>query len=265
MAVALHGNYVNVRVLGDKMPVMIVTGGSRGIGAAVVELAALRGYDLCIGYRRNHAAAERMSHAVQSAGMRAVTVNADIGSEEGVQKLFSACVESFGSVDVLVNNAALVGQAGHLVSINANELGVVLRTNVLGTLFCCREAVRKMAYSRGGNGGTIVNISSIASRLGSPEVAVHYAATKGAIDTLTVGLAKEVASEGIRVNAIRPGIIDTELHASVGIEVRARTQALKLPIARMGRAAEVAEAVLWLASDAASYVTGAILDVSGGA
>ena len=248
--------------------VMLVTGGGRGIGAAVVRLAAARGYDLCFSYRGDAARAEATAAAAREAGAEVLAVQADVGEAAARAHLFAALDRRFGRLDALVNNAGITGPAGRLADTPDAVWEEVLRINVLGLAACAREAVRRMSTARGGpgggKGGGIVNISSRASTLGGPGEWIHYAASKGAVDTLTIGLAKEVGGEGIRVNAVNPGLIDTELHAAAGMPDRVARGAAGVPMGRGGTAEEVAEAVLWLLSDAAGYVTGARLPVGGG-
>jgi NAD(P)-dependent dehydrogenase (short-subunit alcohol dehydrogenase family) len=245
-------------------PVLLVTGGSRGIGAATARLAAARGYDVCIAYATRGDAADALVGEVVSAGGRALAVQADVSREADVEFLFAQAERALGPPRALVNNAGIVAPAQRVEAMSAARVERMLAVNVLGSLLCAREAVRRMSTRHGGTGGAIVNVSSAASRLGSPGEYVDYAASKGAVDTFTLGLAREVATEGIRVNAVRPGLIHTEIHASGGDPGRVERLQANVPMQRGGTAEEVAEAILWLCSDAASYVTGAILDVSGG-
>ena len=245
--------------------VMIVTGGSRGIGAATARLAAQGGYDVCVNYVRDAAAAERIATEVRAAGRRALVVQADVAREADVERMFQACDRELGRVSVLVNNAAIPGAGRRRVeSLRADDVNALLAANVTGSIVCAREAIRRMSTKHGGQGGAIVNVSSLASRLGAANLWVDYAASKGAIDSFTIGLAQEVAEEGIRVNAVRPGLIDTDIHQASGIPDRLARSAKLIPMKRAGSAEEAAHAILWLASPAASYVSGAILDVSGG-
>ena len=245
-------------------PVLLVTGGSRGIGAATVRLAAERGYDVCVNYRANAEAAARTVDDVRRAGARAIAVQADIAVEAEVVRMFETCDAELGRLSALVNNAAILEAQSRLDAMDAARIARVFGTNVTGAFLCSREAVRRMSSRYGGTGGAIVNVSSGASRMGSPGEYIDYAATKGALDTLTLGLAREVATEGIRVNAVLAGHIYTELHASGGEPNRVDRVKSQVPMGRGGRPEEVAQAILWLLSDEASYTTGALLDVAGG-
>jgi|SRR5690554_1423965 len=239
----------------------VVTGGSRGIGAAIACLAA-RHYHVVILYRSGTAEAQRMVDRIQAEGGRATAIQADVGDEAAVLDAYRQ-IDDLGSMQVLVNNAGITGAAGKVDAVSFDTVSDVFRVNVVGAFVAAREAVRRMSTAHGGRGGAIINISSGAAQLGSPNNWVHYAATKGAIDTMTIGLAKEVASEGIRVNAVRPGLIATDIQNNRSAEHLSRMVAA-IPMGRMGEAEEIAETVLWLASPAASYVTGAILDARGG-
>ncbi|WP_043613989.1 SDR family oxidoreductase [Ensifer sp. ZNC0028] len=245
-------------------PVLLVTGGSRGIGAAICLGAAKAGWRVAVNYASNRDAADAVVGAIERAGGTAIAVQGDVGSEADIQAIFAAVDAAFGRLDGLVNNAGIVGPTERVDEMSPERLERMFRINVTGSIRCAAEAVRRMSTRYGHHGGVIVNISSVAATLGSPGQYVDYAASKGAIDTFTVGLAREVATEGIRVNAIRPGIIDTEIHASGGLPDRARDLASTIPVQRPGTAEEVADAVLYLLSDKATYVTGAILNVSGG-
>ena len=243
---------------------MIVTGGSRGIGAATARLAAREGYDVCINYVRDAEAAEQVAAHVRSAGRRALVVRADVASEKDIERMFSAADRELGRVAVLVNNAAIPGgERRRVESLSAEKVNALLAANVTGSIVCAREAILRMSTKHGGPGGAIINVSSLAARLGAANLWVDYAASKGAIDSFTIGLAQEVAEEGIRVNAVRPGLIDTDIHLLSGIPDRLARSAKLIPMKRAGTPEECAEAILWLASPAASYVSGAILDVGG--
>ncbi len=244
--------------------IMLVTGGSRGIGAATARLAAERGYDVAINYAARADAAEEVAAAVRAAGRRALTVRADCGEEAEIATMFETVDRELGRLDVLVNNAGIVAPATTVAEMSAERIASLMRLNVTGAFVAAREAVRRMARSRGGQGGAIVNVSSIAARLGGANQYVDYAASKAAVDALTIGLSQEVAADGIRVNAVRPGLIETEIHASGGQPDRVERLKGQVPMRRGGRAEEVAEAILWLASDASSYVTGSLLDIGGG-
>lgn len=243
---------------------MIVTGGSRGIGAATASLAAERGYAVCLTYLHNQEAANRIVDSIQQLGGRAIAVAADVASETDVIHLFNKVDQQLGCVTALINNAGILAPQMRLESMDVDRLNRVFTTNITGSFLCAREAVKRMSTRHGGLGGAIVNVSSGASRLGSPGEYVDYAASKGAIDTMTIGLAKEVASEGVRVNAVRPGVIYTDIHASGGEPNRVDRVKAFIPMKRGGEVMEVAQAILWLSSDEASYTTGSFVDVTGG-
>jgi NAD(P)-dependent dehydrogenase (short-subunit alcohol dehydrogenase family) len=244
--------------------IMLVTGGSRGIGAATARLAAQRGYTVCITYLQNQIAAEAVVADIAATGGRAIAMAADVSAEREVIRLFEQVDAQLGPISALVNNAGILEQQMRVDQMDAARLQRVFTTNIVGPFLCARQAVRLMSSSYGGAGGSIVNVSSGAARLGAPGEYVDYAASKGAIDTFTMGLAKEVATEGIRVNAVRPGVIYTEIHASGGEPQRVDRVKAAVPMQRGGQAEEVAQAILWLLSDEASYITGACLDVTGG-
>ncbi len=244
--------------------ILLVTGGSRGIGAATARLAAARGWDVAINYTRDAAAAQAVAADVRAAGRRALLLQADVADEAQVLAMYAHLDRAWGRLSGLVNNAGVVDVAQRVDEMSAARIRRMFEINVYGSLWCAREAVRRMSMRHGGPGGAIVNLSSVAAKLGAPGQYVDYAAAKGAIDAFTLGLAREVAAEGVRVNAVRPGIIATEIHASGGQPDRAERLAPQVPMQRAGSAEEVAEAVLWLLSDAASYTTGAVLDVGGG-
>ena len=243
---------------------LLITGGSRGIGAAAAVLAAQQGWDVAINYTRDAAAAERVAAQVRAAGRRALVLQADVSDEAQVLAMYAAVDQEFGALGGLVNNAGVVDLPARVDEMSLQRLMRMFAINLTGSFLCAREAVKRMSTKYGGAGGVIVNLSSAAARLGSPGQYVDYAAAKAGIDTFTLGLAREVATEGIRVNAVRPGIIDTEIHASGGLPDRARQVAPVVPMQRAGSADEVAQAIVWLLSDASSYTTGAVIDVTGG-
>lgn len=245
-------------------PVLLVTGGSRGIGAATALLAARRGYDVAINYQRDADAAGRVAEACRAAGVRAEIIQADVAREDEIARLFRTVDERLGRLTHLVNNAGITGRASRLDEVSPETIRACIDLNVTGAILVAREAVKRMARRRGGSGGAIVNLSSAATTLGSPHEFVWYAASKGAIDSLTIGLAREWATEGIRSNAVAPGLIDTDIHASSGLPDRLQRLTGFIPLGRPGTAEEVAETILFLLSDAASYVNGEVLRVGGG-
>lgn len=244
--------------------VMLITGASRGIGAATARLAAQQGYALCLNYHQRADAANAVLEQVRGLGVTAIAVQADVADETQVLHMFEAIDREFGRLDVLVNNAGMLEQQMRLEQMDAARWTRVLGANVIGSFLCAREAIKRMSTRHGGRGGAIVNLSSVAARLGAPGEYIDYAAAKGAIDSMTRGLAKEVASEGIRVNAVRPGVIHTDIHAGGGEPDRVERVKASVPMGRGGQAEEIAEAILWLASEQASYTSGALLDVAGG-
>jgi glucose 1-dehydrogenase len=243
---------------------VIVTGGSRGIGAAAVAALCAAGRPVAFSYLSSDAAADRLCGQVGAAGGRVLAVRADVAEAEGVELLFRRCTEAFGPPTGVFANAGITGPATRLGEVATGDLRRVIEVNLLGALLTARAAVRAMSTARGGGGGAIVLMSSRAAKLGGAGEWVHYAATKGAIDSMAVGLAREVGAEGIRVNAVAPGLIDTEIHAAAGLADRLERKAGEVPLGRIGAPAEVAQAVVWLLSDAASYVSGTVVDVSGG-
>jgi NAD(P)-dependent dehydrogenase (short-subunit alcohol dehydrogenase family) len=243
---------------------ILITGASRGIGAACALLAARRGWRVCINYHTGFDAAASVVRAIEALGGEAFTVQADVAREEDVLRMFAEVDARFGRLDALVNNAGILARQMRVEQMDAARIERIFATNVTGSFLCAREAVRRMSTKHGGSGGAIVNLSSRAAVLGSSGEYVDYAASKAALDVLTIGLAKEVAQEGIRVNGVRPGLIDTEMHASGGEPGRIERLKTSVPMGRGGEAEEVARAVLWLASDEASYTTGSFIDVSGG-
>ena len=247
----------------DKPRFLLVTGGSRGIGAAVARQAAAAGWHVAVNYSRDAAAAEAVAADVRAAGRRAITLQADVADEAQVEAMF-ARLDGAGTLGGLVNNAGVVDVAQRLDEMSLARLQRMFGINVIGSMLCARAAVRRLSTRHGGAGGPIVNLSSVVARLGAPGQYLDYAASKGAIDVFTLGLARELATEGVRVNAVRPGIIDTDIHASGGQPGRAQQMAPSIPMQRAGTADEVASAVVWLLSDGASYTTGTLLDVTGG-
>jgi NAD(P)-dependent dehydrogenase (short-subunit alcohol dehydrogenase family) len=244
--------------------VVLITGGSRGIGAACALLAARQDWAVAVNYTRNSLAADEVVRQIRQAGGQAITVQADVADEAQVLAMFEKVDAKLGRLDGLVNNAGVVDTTTRVDALTLERLRRMFEINVFGSFLCAREAVTRMSTRYGGAGGAIVNVSSAAARLGAPGQYVDYASAKGAIDTFTIGLAKEVAAEGIRVNAVRPGIIDTDIHASGGLPDRARDLAPQVPMQRAGTAEETAEAIVWLLSEKSSYATGALLDISGG-
>ena len=245
-------------------PVLLVTGGSRGIGAATALAAAQAGYAVAVNYQSNSLAADEVVRSIRDSGGQAIALQADVSREDEVMAMFGRIDAKWGPLTALVNNAGVVDVSSRVDGMSVARLSRMLNTHVLGSFVCAREAVLRMSTRHGGGGGGIVNLSSAASKLGSPGQYVDYAACKGAIDTFTIGLAKEVAAEGIRVNAVRPGIIETDIHASGGEPDRAQRLAPQVPMQRPGSAQEVANAIMWLLSPQASYCTGTLLDVGGG-
>lgn len=245
-------------------PVAIVTGASRGIGAATAKLLATHGFAVAVNFVRDEAAASQVVSQIAAAGGRAMVIQADVSNEPDVLRLFDTAVAELGAITALVNNAGTTGGMTRVENLTAAALAGVLAVNVSGTILCSREAVRRMSTRNGGSGGGIVNVSSTAARLGAPGEWVHYAAAKGAVNTFTIGLAREVAGEGIRVNAVAPGLIDTEIHAASGDPGRLTRLAPSIPMQRVGTAQELAEGILWLLSPASSYTTGTILEIGGG-
>jgi NAD(P)-dependent dehydrogenase (short-subunit alcohol dehydrogenase family) len=243
---------------------VIVTGASRGIGAAIARLVGANGFAVAVNFSTNRAGAEEVVREIVAGGGRAVAIHGDVSREEEILLMFETAVRELGQIGGLVNNAGVTGGLHRVDAVTAQAITQVLATNVAGTILCSREAVRRMSVRHGGAGGSIVNISSLAARTGGAGEWVHYAASKGAIDSFTIGLAREVASEGIRVNAVAPGLIETELHAANGVPDRLERLAPSIPMGRPGTALEVAQGVLWLLSAAASYTTGTILEIGGG-
>ena len=243
---------------------VIVTGASRGIGAAIASLAGANGFPVAVNFRTDEAAAGQVVRHIESMGGRAIAIRRDVSREEEILRLFETTERELGKIGGLVNNAGVTGGFTRVETLHADAIAQVLAVNVAGTMLCSREAVRRMSVSHGGTGGSIVNISSLSARTGGAGEWVHYAASKGAIDSFTIGLAREVANDGIRVNAVAPGLIDTPLHAANGAPDRVNRMAPSIPMKRFGTPLEVAQGVLWLLSSAASYTTGTILEIGGG-
>jgi NAD(P)-dependent dehydrogenase (short-subunit alcohol dehydrogenase family) len=251
-------------VTASARPAILITGATRGIGAATARLAATRGYRVVVNYGHDDAAAQMLVGELKAAGAEAFAIKADVSSERDIVSMFAEVDRLAGTIDALVNNVGVIDRQGRLEDLTEVRLNRMFATNVNSAFLCSREAVRRMSTARDGRGGAIVSVSSAASRLGSPNEYVHYAASKAAVDAMTIGLAKEVAEEGIRVNAVRAGVVYTGLHATGGEPARVERVKLAVPMRRGGQPEEVARAILWLLSDEASYVTGSLLDVSGG-
>lgn len=245
-------------------PIALITGASKGIGASVAKLFAKNGFDICINYLSDEKSARSVAHSCEDAGARAIVVKADISRPNQVAELFLRCDNELGIVSCLVNNAGIIGSSTLLENLSADALSETFKTNVFGTLYCIQEAIKRMSTEHGGTSGTIINMSSLAAVRGSPNEYVHYAATKGAVETLTIGAGKELASAGIRVNAIRVGTTDTTIHASNGNPDRVKKIAAMTPLGRIADPIDIAEAALWLASDQSKFVTGTTLTVAGG-
>lgn len=243
---------------------ILITGGSRGIGAETALLAAAKGWDVAITYKHQNESAELIVEKIRSMGQKSLAIKADVANERDIYNAFAVIDREFSHLDALVNNAGAITAISPFIDMAPERMRNIFNINVVGAFICAQEAIKRMAVSRGGKGGSIVNLSSAAARIGSPNEFIDYAASKGAIDTFTLGLSKEVASEGIRVNAVRPGLIKTDLHADTGNKERPEQLKRCIPMQRAGDPAEVASAIMWLSSDEASYVTGALLDVAGG-
>jgi NAD(P)-dependent dehydrogenase (short-subunit alcohol dehydrogenase family) len=248
----------------SQAPLILITGGSRGVGAATARLAAAQGYDVAITFVSREAEAQMVTADVEAAGRRALAVRADSSDPEQVAELFTAIDQKFGRIDVLVNNAAMLARQSRMEGLDFERMQRVFAVNSIGPILCAQQAVRRMSHRHNGRGGSVINVSSASARLGSPGEYVDYAASKGALETFTIGFAKEVAREGIRVNCIRPGHIYTEMHASGGEPGRVNRVKDTIPMGRGGQPEEVARAILWLAGEEASFVTGTFLDVTGG-
>ncbi len=245
--------------------IVLITGGGRGIGAATAIAAAQAGYDVAVNYVTNKGAADRIVEQVTQQGRRAISVAADLAEEDQIVSMFKIVDRDLGPLTALVNNGGIVSQSRRVDALDAQSLQHIFRVNVIGSFICAREAIKRMSLRHGGNGGAIVNVSSGAAVSGAPNEYVDYASTKGAIDTFTVGLAKELAPEGVRVNAVRPGFIKTDIHQSSGIKDRLKQVVSRIPMGRVGEPEEIANAIIWLLSDEASFTTGANLDIRGGA
>lgn len=245
-------------------PAVIVTGGSRGIGAAIARALGRSGYSIAVNFATDEASAQRVVEELTALGTRAVAIRGDVSQEKEVRALFESAERELGPLRAVVNNAAITGGISRVEAIEADAVTRMLAVNVLGTMLCCREAVKRMSTRLGGSGGAIVNISSIAAKTGSASEWVHYSASKGAVNSFTIGLAREVATEGIRVNAVAPGLIETDLHAANGVPDRLARLSPTIPMQRPGKPEEIASGVVWLLSEAASYVTGTILEIGGG-
>jgi len=243
---------------------ILITGASRGIGAATALLAASKGWNVCVNFHANEQAAQQIVDEITALGVKAIAVQGDVGVEKDIVRLFQRFDDEFGSLDALINNAGILDKQMPLAEMSAERMSRIFTTNILGSFLCAREAVRRMSTDTGGKGGVIVNVSSGAARLGSPNEFIDYAASKGAIDTMTIGLSKEVADQGIRVNAVRPGLIDTDMQAASGEPDRAIRMRNAIPMKRAGTVQEIAQTILWLASNEASYLTGSLVDVTGG-
>ena len=244
-------------------PTILITGSSRGIGAAIAVLAAKNGYNVCVNYLKNKTAAQTVVAQIKDLGQKAIIVKADVSQEEDVIRLFKSC-DQLGQLTALVNNAGITAAMSRLEDMSGQRIRKIFETNVLGNFLCAREAIKRMSVKHGGQGGGIVNISSVASKTGSPNVYIDYAASKAAIDTMTLGLAKELTDDKIRVNAVRSGFVNTDIHLTSGNPNRVENVKHLIPMKRGGKAQEIAASVLWLLSKEASYVTGALLDVAGG-
>lgn len=243
---------------------IIITGSGRGIGAATALLAAQKGYSVCINYTNRGDSANQIVETIRRQGDNAIAVQADVSNEASIKAMFDTAITELGPLTALVNSAGITGKLGRLVDVDTQSLRRVLEVNIIGTMLCSREAVRRMSTASGGHGGAIVNISSRAAQYGGPNEYVHYAASKAAVESFTIGLAREVANEGIRVNCVSPGLIETEIHAEAGDAQRLQRMAGQIPMQRVGKPEEVAAAIFWLLSDEASYCTGSILSVGGG-